>query len=99
MKPNKPSAKINSLLIISALTLVLVNSCKNNPENVLINREEFNLPLSDEKLVVAHNMTNIIRYKGHKMEDSCDPEFYPPKGNITEPLGGLVQVNVMADNT
>lgn len=88
--------KISFLLILMLLQIMLI-SCRNLPENELKNLQVFSLPLSDEKLVIAHNMTNIIRYKGHKMEDSCDPEYYPPKGNITEPLGGLVQVNVMAD--
>jgi hypothetical protein len=55
------------------------------------------LPLTDRKLVIAHCMPNIIRYKGHKMEDSCNPDYYSPAGNITAPLGGLTQVNVIAD--
>ncbi|WP_315817888.1 hypothetical protein [Paraflavitalea speifideaquila] len=49
-------------------------------------------------MVIAHCMTNIIRYKGHKLEDSCDPEYYAAKGNITAPLGGLTQVKVMTDS-
>ena len=95
---------MNSYLPTLSLTRVffvtlslLLASCVGNSIDELRNPKKLDLPLSTEKLVIAHNMTNIIRYKGHKMEDSCDPEFYPPKGNITEPLGGLVQVNVMAD--
>jgi hypothetical protein len=42
-------------------------------------------------------MTNIIRYKGHKIEDSGDPQYYSPTGNVTENMGGMVQVNVMYD--
>lgn len=63
----------------------------------LKNLPELSLPLTDKKMVIAHNMTNIIRYKHHRMEDSCDPEYYSPVNNITEPIGGLVQVNVMSD--
>lgn len=65
--------------------------------DTLKNLPELSLPISDQKLVIAHNMTDIIRFKGHEFEDSCDPEYYPPQGNITEQLGGMVQVNVMSD--
>lgn len=63
----------------------------------LKNQPQLSLPLTDKKLVIAHCMTNIIRYKGHKFEDSCNPDYYPPDSNITSPLGGLTQVNVIAD--
>jgi len=66
-------------------------------DDKLINAPELSLPISDKKLVIAHCMTNIIRYKGHKLEDSCDPEYYSAEGNITAPLGGLTQVNVYSD--
>jgi hypothetical protein len=59
---------------------------------------EYSLPLSDKKLVIAHCMTNIIRYRGHEMEDSCNPKYYQPVNNITAPLGGLTQVRVIADS-
>ncbi len=65
--------------------------------DVLKDRSQLSLPLTDKKLVIAHCMTNIIRYKGHKLEDSCDPAFYSPDSNISAPLGGLTQVKVMAD--
>ena len=42
-------------------------------------------------------MTNIIRYKGHKLEDSCNPDYYPHDNNESSPLGGLTQVRVMTD--
>jgi hypothetical protein len=64
----------------------------------LKNLPEYALPLTSKKLVIAHCMTNIIRFKGHEFEDSCNPKYYKPTGNITEPLGGLTQVNVMADS-
>jgi hypothetical protein len=66
-------------------------------QDSLKNLPEFSLPLTDKKLVIAHNMTNIIRYKGHKIEDCGDPEYYSPTGNVTENMGGMVQVKVMYD--
>jgi len=56
-------------------------------QDTLKNLPEFSLPLTNKKLVIAHNMTNIIRYKGHKIEDCGDPEYYSPTGNVTENLG------------
>jgi Glycosyl hydrolase family 71 len=43
-------------------------------------------------------MTNIIRYKGHPYEDSCNPDYYPATGNITAPFGGLTQVKPMVND-
>jgi hypothetical protein len=63
----------------------------------LKNLPELSLPLTSKKYVIAHNMTNIIRYKGHKIEDCGDPQYYTPTGNVTENIGGMVQVNVMYD--
>jgi hypothetical protein len=65
--------------------------------DTLRNAPELSMPITDKKLVIAHCMTNIIRYKGHKLEDSCNPEFYSPGGNISAPIGGLTQVKVLAD--
>jgi Glycosyl hydrolase family 71 len=65
--------------------------------DALKNLPELSLPLTDKKLVMAHCMTNIIRYKGHKLEDSCNPEYYSPEGNASSPIGGLTQVKVLAD--
>jgi hypothetical protein len=65
--------------------------------DALKNLPELSLPLTDKKLVMAHCMTNIIRYKGHKFEDSCNPDYYSPEGNVSSPLGGLTQVKVLAD--
>lgn len=59
--------------------------------------KEFSLPLTDKKMVIAHCMTHIISYKGHPFEDGCNPEFYPIENNISSPIGGLTQVNVMVD--
>lgn len=66
--------------------------------NELKNRAELSLPLTGKKLVIAHCMTNIIRYKGHPFEDSCNPDYYSPEGNISSSLGGLTQVKVIADS-
>ena len=68
------------------------------PKDELKNRIELSLPLTDKKLVIAHCMTNIIRYKGHPFEDSCNPDYYSPTGNISASLGGLTQVKVIADS-
>lgn len=70
-------------------TGAVTDDLKNNPQ--------LSLPLTDKKWVMAHCMPNIIRYKGHKLEDSCNPDYYPPTGNITSGIGGLTQVNVIAD--
>jgi len=66
-------------------------------EDKLKNLPELSRPLTDKKLVIAHCMTNIIRYKGHKLEDSCNPDYYSPYDNVSSPLGGLTQVKVMED--
>lgn len=84
---NKSYSFVVILSIISSFAVIA-----NDTVDQLINRPELALPISNKKLVIAHNMTNIIRYKGHELEDSCDPEYYSSKGNITEKLGGLVQV-------
>ena len=67
-------------------------------QDALKNRKELSLPITDRKLVMAHCMTNIIRYKGHKLEDSCNPEYYAPYGNVSASLGGLTQVLPLSDS-
>lgn len=67
-------------------------------EDSLKNVSELSLTISSKKLVIAHCMTNIIRYKNHPFEDSCKPEYYFKTNNITASLGGLSQVYVMADS-
>lgn len=84
-------------VIVLQLFFASVQAQSSEQTDSLKNLPELSLPLANQKLVIAHNMTDIIRYKGHDLEDSCDPEYYSPKGNITENLGGMVQVNVMAD--
>jgi len=69
-----------------------------NAQDSLKNLPEYSLPIAGQKLVIAHCMTNIIRFKGHPFEDACNPDYYSPQGNITAPLGGLSQVKVMADS-
>ncbi|MEI9956230.1 MAG: hypothetical protein WDM90_07995 [Ferruginibacter sp.] len=85
------------------VTIVLLSFYKiKHNENVVKddfkNLPELSLPITAKKLVIAHCMTNIIRYKGHKLEDSCNPEYYSPENNISSSLGGLTQVNVMEDS-
>ncbi|PZR26372.1 MAG: hypothetical protein DI535_14730 [Citrobacter freundii] len=85
-------------LVVVALGWIGVKKTGLTEEDKLKNRDELRLPITDKKLVIAHNMTNIIRYKGHKMEDSCNPEYYPPYGNVTASLGGLTQVLPLTDS-
>jgi len=85
-------------LMVVALGWIGVKKTGGPQEDKLKNRDELQLPIADKKLVIAHCMTNIIRYKGHKMEDSCNPEYYPPYGNVTASLGGLTQVVPLADS-
>ncbi|MET0463549.1 MAG: endo-1,3-alpha-glucanase family glycosylhydrolase [Chitinophagaceae bacterium] len=90
--------------ILSVVVLFLVSgdpilpAANDTGKDMLKNSDELSLPLTAKKLVIAHCMTNIIRYKGHKMEDSCNPEFYPPYGNISASLGGLTQVMPLSDS-
>ncbi|HKG07101.1 MAG TPA: hypothetical protein VKB19_11615, partial [Pedobacter sp.] len=50
-------------------------------QDSLKNLAEYSLPLTSasDKLVIAHCMTNIIRFKGHPLEDSCNPDYYSAK--------------------
>jgi len=82
-------------LSLSLFVLVMQNA---DAQDSLKNLPEYSLPLTDQKLVVAHCMTNIIRFKDHEFEDSCNPEYYPAAGNITAPFGGLTQVKPMTND-
>lgn len=64
----------------------------------LKNLPELSLPLTNKKLVIAHCMTNIIRYKDHPFEDGCNPEYYSRYNNPTLSIGGLTQVNVLNES-
>src|ERR1700730_516916 len=81
------------------LFIVLNSICTNvRAQDSMRNSAELSLPFTGKKMVIAHCMTNIIRYKGHKFEDSCNPDYYPPTGNITSSIGGLTQVLPMEDS-
>ena len=67
-------------------------------QSLQMNGADLSLPISGKKMVIAHCMTNIIRFKGHKFEDSCDPAYYSSTGNITSSIGGLTQVWPMEDS-
>lgn len=83
----------------NVLFVVLNSICTNIPaQDSMRNSPELSLPLTGKKMVIAHCMTNIIRYKGHKFEDSCNPDYYWPTGNITSSIGGLTQVLPMEDS-
>jgi hypothetical protein len=90
-------------VMFSAVGAVILSFHKTNYAIVSVggdrlkNLPELNLPIINRKLVIAHCMTNIIRYKGHKLEDSCNPEYYPPDNNPSSTLGGLTQVKVIED--
>ncbi|TCC99531.1 endo-1,3-alpha-glucanase family glycosylhydrolase [Pedobacter hiemivivus] len=85
-------------LCLTFLFCLLINCGLLFGQGSLKNLPEYSLPLTNKKLVIAHCMTNIIRFKGHPFEDSCNPDYYSPKGNVSAPLGGLTQVKVMADS-
>jgi len=63
-------------------------------DDALANLPELSLPLTNQKMIVAHCMTHIIRFEGHEFENGCDPKYYP----ITPPVGGTSQVHVMCDS-
>jgi hypothetical protein len=63
-------------------------------QDSLANLPELSLPLTSQKLIVAHCMTHIIRYEGRQFEDGCNPDYYP----ITSPIGGYTQVHPMCDS-
>lgn len=75
----------------------LATACGAFAQDSLKNRPELSLPMTNRKIVVAHCMTNIIRFKGHPFEDSCNPDYYSLTGNPTAPIGGLTQVLPMED--
>jgi len=86
--------KFSQLLFL----LLFFLNCSVYAQDSLKNLPEYSMPITNQKLVIAHCMTNIIRYKNHPYEDSGNPDFYDRTGNITAPLGGLTQVKPMANN-
>lgn len=89
----KPSSK----QWVALIGLFLWSCVAAQAQDELKNLSEYSLPITNQKLVIAHCMTNIIRYEGHPFEDSCNPAYYPATGNASAPLGGLVQVKPMAE--
>ncbi|RYY34258.1 MAG: hypothetical protein EOP46_14000 [Sphingobacteriaceae bacterium] len=94
MPLHRLSGKKLFLFFIVCLALPIASCAQQELKNL----PEYSLPLTDKKLVIAHNMTGIIRFKGHELEDSANPKYYKPTGNISETLGGLTQVNVITDS-
>jgi hypothetical protein len=82
--------QVNKSLFTGFFLLLTTGFCL--AQDSLKNLPEYSLPLTRQKLVIAHCMTNIIRYKGHEFEDSCNPRYYSPKNNPSAALGGLTQV-------
>ena len=87
-----------NFFFIYILALPCMFSLQACAQDHLKNRPELRLPIANKKSVIAHCMTNIIRYKGHKLEDSCNPDYFSATGNISSSLGGLTQVRVMSDS-
>ncbi|RZM26495.1 MAG: hypothetical protein EOO88_16790 [Pedobacter sp.] len=83
------------MLVLLCSLLQITKLCA---QDTLKNLPEYSLPLTEDKMVIAHCMTGIIRYNGHPIEDSGNPDYYAPTGNSSAPLGGLTQVKVMADS-
>ncbi|HEY4147784.1 MAG TPA: endo-1,3-alpha-glucanase family glycosylhydrolase [Chitinophagaceae bacterium] len=82
---------------IAMAMMLMMAQPRSGSRDLLKDDPVLSLPLTSYKCVIAHCMTNIIRYKGHKLEDSCDPGYYSSTGNSTASLGGLTQVNVLED--
>jgi len=87
--------KIFSFFVLTAGMLLCSRAFA---QDSLKNLPEYSLPLTNQKLVIAHCMTNIIRFKGHEFEDSCNPDYYSANGNTSSGLGGLTQVKPMEDS-
>jgi hypothetical protein len=89
----KKASRISFVLLLIGLAggagAQTLDSLKNLPE--------YSLPISHQKLIIAHCMTNIMRFKGHPFEDGCNPNYYLPTGNITASIGGMTQVLPMED--
>lgn len=82
---------------VAIIGLLLWSCTTSQAQDELKNLPEYSWPITNQRLVIAHCMTNIIRYKGHPFEDSCNPAYYPATGNVSAPLGGLVQVKPMEE--
>jgi len=93
-----PLTRYGSFIKLSFLLLFALFFAGAEAQDSLKNLQEYSLPLTAKKLVIAHCMTNIIRYKDHPYEDVGNPEFYSRTGNITAPLGGMVQVKPMVND-
>jgi len=89
---------LNTYAYFFTFAIVILTNNLSYAQDSLKNLPEYRRPLTDKKLVIAHCMTNIIRFEGHELEDSCNPDYYSPTGNISASLGGLTQVKVMADS-
>jgi len=83
------------VLIMSVMTMMQGSL---HAQDTLKNRAELSLPLTGKKLVIAHCMTNIMRYKGHPFEDGCNPDYYPVNDPVTGAIGGMSQVKVLEDD-
>jgi len=89
---------INKWRCLFTATVILLACQAGYAQDSLKDLPEYSLPLTNQKLVIAHCMTNIIRFKGHEFEDSCNPAYYSTGSqNVSASLGGLTQVKPMED--
>jgi hypothetical protein len=84
-------------IFVYLLPLLGISTCV-YAQDELKNIAELSLPITNKKIVMAHCMTNIIRFKDHPFEDGCNPEYYSRDNNATAVIGGLTQVNVLSDS-
>lgn len=83
--------------LLFSLLFLAISLPKLHAQDTLKNLPELSLPILNNKLVIAHCMTHIIRYKGYGYEDGCNSTYYPTTNNASSSIGGYTQVNVMAD--
>ncbi len=94
MYKNKMSLIKKIALSIFFLFLLVNSFTLFAQDDSLANLPEYSLPLTNQKMVIAHCMTHIIRYEGREYEDGANPNYYP----IAPPVGGTSQVHVMSDS-
>ncbi len=89
--------KVGSIFVLTGWICLFI-PCLSKAQDTLKNIPELSWPLVNEKTIMAHCMTGMIRYEGKPLEDSGNPLYYNETGNITESIGGLTQVKVWSDS-
>ena len=94
---NSPLQKaIHIFLLFLLLSLTALQQL--SAQDSLKNLPELSLPLLNNKLIIVHCMTHIIRYQGYNFKDGSNLTYYPQTNNASASIGGYTQVNVMTDN-